>query len=266
MNRDLIQCLLEQVKAGDASVAEALEQLVHLPFESVGDEHFAHVDHHRHLRCHMPEAIYCPGKTIEQIVAIFAKLAQHGGNVLATRADEKIYHAIARQHPQAAYEAPARAVLLRQEPYEPQEGYIVVISAGTADIPVAEEARVTAELLNQQVKTVYDVGVAGIHRLLAHRHLLSRANVAVVVAGMEGALASVVGGLVQIPVIGVPTSVGYGTNLAGIAPLLTMLNSCAAGVSVVNIDNGFAAGAIAAMINRRTRPVPNSEPGREDQQ
>ncbi len=264
MNAEFIRSLLEQVKAGDTTVAKALERLVHLPFEAVGDEHFAHVDHHRQLRCHIPEAIYCPGKTVEQIVTIFGKLARHGANVLATRADEHIYQAIARKHPNATYEPPARIVYLRQQPYEPQGGYIVIVSAGTGDIPVAEEARVTAELLNQQVKTVYDVGVAGIHRLLAHRDLLNHANVAIVVAGMEGALASVVGGLVQVPVIGVPSSVGYGANLGGIAPLLTMLNSCAAGVCVVNIDNGFAAGTIAATINRRTGQAATNKSSREE--
>jgi len=267
MNSETLKNILEQVQAGDKSINQAVEQLRQLPFESMG---YAHLDHHRALRCGMPEAIYCPGKSIVQIVEIFANLARAGGNVLATRADKKTYEAVAAHFPQARYEELARAIVLRQETPAKDDnnkqlrssGYIAIVTAGTSDINVAEEARITAEMLNQDVKTIYDVGVAGLHRLLSHCQQLQKANVIVVVAGMEGALASVVGGLVAVPVIAVPTSVGYGASFAGVAPLLTMLNSCAAGVSVVNIDNGFAAGYIAGIINQRTRPteeISNSE-------
>jgi NCAIR mutase (PurE)-related protein len=247
MNIESLRNLLEQVKAGDVSIEQAVGDLRKLPFELT---ECANLDHHRALRCGMPEVIYCPGKTVGQIVDIFVRLAERKNNVLATRADRKIYEAVAAQMPEAYYEEAARAVVLRQEPEKASRGHIALITAGTSDIPVAEEARVTAELLNQKVKKIYDVGVAGLHRLLSQCQDIQSANVVIVVAGMEGALASVVGGLVAVPVIGVPTSVGYGVSLGGIAPLLTMLNSCAAGVSVVNIDNGFAAGYIAAMINR----------------
>ena len=253
MKTELLKELLDQVQAGELAVEGALEKLRHLPFESVGTDHFAHLDHHRSLRCGMPEVIYCPGKTDEQVVEIFGKLAATGHNVLATRSDKGTYDAIAVQFPQAIYEDNARAVILRQETQAEKAGLIALVSAGTSDIPVAEEARVTADLLNQAVETIYDVGVAGLHRLLRHCEQIQRANVVIVVAGMEGALASVVGGLVSVPVIAVPTSIGYGTSFSGLAPLLTMLNSCAAGVSVVNIDNGFAAGYIAAMINSQTQ-------------
>ena len=248
MDTESVRELLSRVQAGELEVEAATEQLRGLPFESLG---YANIDHHRPIRCGMPEAIYCPGKTTEQIVEIFGKLADRGHNVLATRANRETYEAVAVQQPQAEYEELARAIVLRQERGKPVGKGIMVVSAGTSDIPVAEEARVTAESLNQSVETVYDVGVAGLHRLLSHCEQLQRANVIVVVAGMEGALASVVAGMVAVPVIGVPTSVGYGASFGGIAPLLTMLNSCAAGVSVVNIDNGFSAGCIAAMINQR---------------
>lgn len=255
MNVESLTNLLEQVKAGDVTIDEALANLRKLPFEAID---YAHLDHHRALRCGMPEVIYCPGKTTEQIVEIFEKLAQHGNNVLATRADKETYDAVAARIDGAKYEQAARSIVLRQEEAQRSKGHITLVSAGTSDIPVAEEARVTAELLNQRVETLYDVGVAGIHRLLNHCSLLQSANVVIVVAGMEGALASVVGGLVAVPVIAVPTSVGYGASFGGIAPLLTMLNSCAAGVSVVNIDNGFAAGYIAATINRQIeKPAPS---------
>ncbi len=255
LNTEALRQLLEKIQTSKITIDQALDDLKQLPFESLD---FANVDHHRHLRCGMPEAIYCPGKTTEQIVEIFAALADKGSNVLATRADQTIYDAVADKFPQAEFESAARAVILRQQSFQPSHGHITLVSAGTSDIPVAEEARVTAELLNQTVQTVYDVGVAGLHRLLARCKTLQSANVVIVVAGMEGALASVVGGLVDKPVIAVPTSVGYGTSFGGIAPLLTMLNSCAAGVSVVNIDNGFAAGSIAAMINRLAEPKEKS--------
>ena len=249
MNLESLKALLEQVKTGGTSVENALEKLRALPFESL---EYAKVDHHRTLRCGMPEVIYCPGKTTEQIVEIFVRLAEKQQNVLATRTDERTYEAVKARIPEAEFEKKARAIVLRQGEEKEKVGRIAVITAGTSDIPVAEEARVTAELLNQYVETIYDVGVAGLHRLLSHCEQIQKAQVIVVVAGMEGALASVVGGLVSVPVIGVPTSVGYGTSFGGIAPLLSMLNSCAGGVCVVNIDNGFAAGYIAAIINNQT--------------
>jgi len=261
MKWDSLRRLLEQIRSGTVNVDDALKELRHLPYEATG---YAHIDHHRAIRCGVPEVIYCPGKSTEQIVGIFSRLAEHGANVLATRADAAIYDAIRAKIPGAVFEQAARAVVLRREPAETPPGHITLVSAGTSDIPVAEEARVTAELLGQRVETVYDVGVAGLHRLLAHSEMLQIANVVIVVAGMEGALASVVGGLVGVPVIAVPTSVGYGANLGGIAPLLTMLNSCAAGVCVVNIDNGFAAGYIAAIINRQTASRGAAKPASEN--
>lgn len=256
MDVESLTKLLGEVKAGAVSVERAIEKLRHLPFESLG---YATIDHHRSLRCGAPEVIYCPGKTTGQVVEIFGRLARQGQNVLATRASEEVYEAVAAKFPEAKFEELARAVVLRQQEVEQSGGYIALVSAGTSDLPVAEEARVTAELLGQEVVTIYDVGVAGLHRLLGRSEELQSANVVIVVAGMEGALASVVGGLVGAPVIGVPTSVGYGTSFGGVAPLLTMLNSCAAGVCVVNIDNGFAAGHLAAIINRQTKAGTSKE-------
>ena len=247
MDRKATEKLLRDVKAGRLSVGDAAERLRELPFEDLG---FARIDHHRALRCGAPEVIFCPNKTIEQIVAIFSRLASRGHNVLATRASAEIAAAVAAEFPKAEYIADARAVVLRQGGRKRPVGRIALVSAGTADIPVAEEARITAELMGNRVETQYDIGVAGLHRLLAASEELQKAKVIIVVAGMEGALASVVGGLVAAPVIAVPTSVGYGASFAGVAPLLTMLNSCAAGVAVVNIDNGFGAGYIAGQINR----------------
>lgn len=249
MNENLLRELLESVRDGRVELQAALDRLRRLPFESMG---FANVDHHRAIRCGFPEVIFCPGKTIEQIRTIFGRLVEQGGYVLATRATPEAFAAVAKDHPAAEYNELARAITLRQgQPCEPV-GHIAVVSAGTSDLPVAEEARVTAEIMGQRVTTHYDVGVAGLHRLLARSEALQSANVVVVAAGMEGALASVVGGLVAVPVIAVPTSIGYGASFGGLSALLTMLNSCASGVSVVNIDNGFAGGYIAAMINRQT--------------
>ena len=239
--------LLEEVKQGELSVQLALEQLRSLPYEDLG---FAKVDHHRSLRKGFPEVIFCPGKTLEQIVDIVGRLAASGDIVLATRAEPAVYEAVRRAFPYAEYHAAARAVVLRHERAFDPVGCIGVVSAGTADLPVAEEAALTAELMGGRVERIYDVGVAGLHRLLDSRDKLFQARVLVVVAGMEGALASVVGGLVPSPVIAVPTSIGYGAHFGGLAPLLTMLNSCATGVAVVNIDNGFGAGYMAALINR----------------
>lgn len=248
MNPDSLRDLLESVRTGAVDVEAALTRLAHLPFEEMG---FATVDHHRSLRCGYPEVIFCASKTPEQVAAIFARLASAGGNVLATRATGEHFAAVATEADGARYDELSRTIVLRQgEPLQPT-GHVAVVAAGTSDLPVAEEARVTAEVLGARVSTHYDVGVAGIHRLLARSESLQDANAVVAVAGMEGALASVVGGLVSAPVIAVPTSVGYGASFGGLAALLTMLNSCASGVSVVNIDNGFGGGYIAASINRR---------------
>ena len=224
--------------------------MLHLPFEDLG---FARVDHHRQMRCGMPEVIYCPGKTIEQIISIFSSLAEKGNNVLATRADEKVFEALLKtgRFPRVKYDKLARAITLEQKKLEQTKSVIPILTAGTADLAVASEAKVTAEIMGQPAEIICDVGVAGLHRLLTQLKKLRAANVIIVVAGMEGALASVVGGLVDCPVIAVPTSIGYGANFGGIAPLLTMLNSCSAGVSVVNIDNGFAAAVNAVLINKK---------------
>lgn len=247
MNEENLRQLLEQVRDGALDTDTAFTKLRHLPFEQMG---FATIDHHRSIRCGVPEVIYCPGKTTEQIKAIFAKLAQAGGNVLATRAEPEVFDAITEDFAAAKYDAQARTITLRQGGQVEPVGHIAIVTAGTSDLPVAQEARVTAEILDQRVTTHYDVGVAGLHRLLAHNQVLQQANVIVAIAGMEGALASVVGGLVAVPVIGVPTSVGYGANFGGISAMLTMMNSCASNVCVVNVDNGFAGGYISALINR----------------
>jgi len=250
MQAEQLRELLEQVRAGDASVEEAIEKLRHLPFEDLG---FAHIDHHRQIRQGFPEVIYCPGKTTEQIVKIFENLAEKGNNVLATRAERHVFEAVAatKKFPTVRYDEPARAIVLEQKGLEPSASVIPILTAGTADIPVAAEAKVTAEIMGQRTELICDVGVAGLHRLLGHTQKLQNANVIIVVAGMEGALASVVGGLVSCPVIAVPTSIGTGTSFGGLSALLTMLNSCASGVVVVNIDNGFSAGVTAALINRK---------------
>ena len=239
--------LLESVRSGEVPVDEAIERLRRLPFESMG---FATVDHHRTIRCGFPEVILCEGKTTEQVRAIFAKLAAVGGNVLATRACGEMYEAVKADFAKAEYCELARTITLRQAAPVARAGRVAIVAAGTTDLPVAEEARITAEIMDQRVTTHYDVGVAGLHRLLACSEELQAADAIVAVAGMEGAMASVVGGLVAAPVIAVPTSVGYGASFGGLAALLTMLNSCASGVSVVNIDNGFAGGYIASLIAR----------------
>jgi len=214
---------------------------------------FAHIDHHRQIRCGFPEVIFCPGKTAEQIVKIFSSLAEKGNNVLATRAEESVFEALVKEKkfPQARYERQARAIVLEQKKLEPSRAVIPIVTAGTADLPIAEEAKVTAEIMGQRTELICDVGVAGLHRLLGHMQKLQSANVIIVIAGMEGALASVVGGLVSCPVIAVPTSIGTGASFEGLSALLTMLNSCAAGVAVVNIDNGFSAAVTATLINRK---------------
>ncbi len=253
MNRDSLRQLFEQVKSGALGVDDGMDRLKHLPFEDLS---FAKIDHHRALRCGFPEVIYCEGKTTEQIAAIFEKCADTGVNVLATRADQQAYEAIHNILPEAEHYELARCITLRQTEAKKSTGTIAVVSAGTADLPVAEEACVTAEIMDQTVVTFYDVGVAGIHRLLAHTADIQDATVIVVVAGMEGALPSVVGGLVSAPVIAVPTSVGYGASFGGLAALLGMLNSCANNIAVVNIDNGFGAGYLASTINRLAERSP----------
>jgi len=227
-----------------------MEKLRHLPFEDLG---FARIDHHRQIRRGFPEVIFCPGKTTEQIIRIFEALAARGNNVLATRAEPEIFEALSAtgKFPGVRYEEMARAIVLEQSELPPAKTVLPIVTAGTADMPVAMEAKVTAEIMGQQAELICDVGVAGLHRLLGYVPKLQKANILIVVAGMEGALASVVGGLVSCPVIAVPTSVGYGSNFEGLAALLTMLNSCASGITVVNIDNGFSAAVTATLINRK---------------
>lgn len=274
MNAAALRRLFNDVRAKKLSPDDAVSRLRHLPFEDIG---FAKIDHHRALRQGMPEVILGEGKTPAQVAAIFTRLAAHGGksNVLATRATEAQYKAVQAAFAESSARVPhvsrfskrgiatsnnahtleyrplARAITLQRDRKRYGKGIIAVVSAGTSDIPVAEEAVVTAELMGNRVQHLYDVGVAGIHRLLAHRTVLAQARVIIVCAGMEGALPSVVGGLVGVPVIAVPTSIGYGAAFKGLAALLGMLNSCASNVSVVNIDNGFGAGYVASLINRK---------------
>lgn len=255
MDVDRLRSLLEQVKSGEVQVDGALESLRSLPFEDLG---FARIDHHRALRNGFPEVIYCPGKATEHIVAIAERLALRSRRVLASRANAEVAEAILTRFPSAIYHSLPKMLVIPgttdAEGDAPPTaaktlGTVLVVSAGTADLPVAEEAAITASEMGSPVERLYDVGVAGIHRLLSSQERLFSANVLIVVAGMEGALASVVGGLVSRPVIAVPTSVGYGASFHGLSALLTMLNSCATGVGVVNIDNGFGAGYLAHLIN-----------------
>lgn len=246
MNEKSLRDLLIGIQHNEISVDAGLEKLKDLPFEDLG---FVKIDHHRQLRQGFPEVIYSAGKTTEQIVTIAEKLAERADtNILATRADHDVYEAVAARIPNAEYYDLARLIVIRRGE-QAKRGHILVLSAGTSDIPVAEEAAITAEVMGNRVERLYDTGVAGIHRLLSQKDKLLAARVLIVVAGMEGALASVVGGLVDKPVIAVPTSVGYGASFGGLAALLAMLNSCASGVSVVNIDNGFGAGYQASLIN-----------------
>lgn len=248
MNERELKQLLEAVKNNDISVDEASEQLKTLPFADLG---FANIDHHRALRTGYPEVIYGENKTPQQIVKIMEELAKHGGNIMATRCDKATWEYVQKHIPETVYYEDARIIGLIQNKDDDAQGVVAVVTAGTSDIPVAEEAAVTAEIMGRRVERVYDVGVAGIHRLLARLEVIRSADVVVAVAGMEGALASVVGGLVDVPVVAVPTSVGYGANMGGISALLSMLNSCANGVGVVNIDNGFGAGYLATMISKQ---------------
>jgi pyridinium-3,5-biscarboxylic acid mononucleotide synthase len=247
LKAESIHRILEKVQRGQLTPDAGVDQLRHLPFEDLG---FAKVDHHRTLRVGMPEVIFAQGKSATQVAEIFFRLTKHGNNVLATRVIANQFEAVKKKVRRAQYLREARAIVLHLDATLYGKGRIAVVCAGTSDIPVAEEAVVTAELMGNEVERLYDVGVAGIHRLLANRKSLTQARVIIVCAGMEGALPSVVGGLVGVPVIAVPTSVGYGAAFDGLAALLGMMNSCASNVSVVNIDNGFGAGYVASLINR----------------
>lgn len=248
MNRDQIKQLLEQTRGGRISLDEAADKLTRLPYE---DLEFARVDHHRDLRIGFPEVILGQGKTLRQIVEIAERILTQSSNLLISRTSEDVFREIARLASDAEFHAEARMISVIRDRTERGVGAIAIISAGTSDIPVAEEAAVTASAMGNRVSRIYDVGVAGIHRLFGARKDFESARVIIVVAGMEGALPSVVGGLVSAPVIAVPTSIGYGASFGGVAALLGMLNSCASNVTVVNIDNGFGAGFVASLINRR---------------
>ncbi|EAW34840.1 nickel pincer cofactor biosynthesis protein LarB [Lyngbya sp. PCC 8106] len=249
MNPEALQNLLESVANGQMSPTEALQKIKHFDFEPVGD--FARIDHHRKLRTGFPEVIWGPGKTPEQIIDIIQAMRQHHLTVMATRIEADVYEKLTATIPDLVYYPTARICAITSPTSPPRlSGTITILTAGTADLPVAEEAAVTANLCGFPVKRLWDVGVAGVHRLLSNWHLIAEADVLIVVAGMEGALPSVVAGLADCPVVAVPTSVGYGASLNGLAPLLTMLNSCAAGVGVVNIDNGFGAAILAGQILR----------------
>jgi len=256
MDPDALLHLLRSVADGDLSPADALHNLERLPFGEVeaagssGAAPVARVDHHRMLRTGFPEVIYCPGKTAEQVADIAAELLAHGDVVLATRIDGSQAAALAALAPDTVHHERAGVAVIDRRTQAPSEGHIVIATGGTADQPVAEEAAVSAEVMGNRVTRLYDVGVAGLHRLLAHSDVIDSARVVIAVAGMEGALPSVVAGLVRVPVVAVPTSVGYGANFGGVSALLTMLNSCAGGIGVVNIDNGFGAAVLASRINQ----------------
>lgn len=246
MNSEHLRHLLERVKEGEIDVGEALNQLRLFPYEDLG---FAKIDHHRSLRKGFSEVIFCQGKTTEQVVEIVERLSLSASTIIATRANHEIFEAVQRVSPEARYYPLAKLIIIGGEVVRKGTGFILVVTGGTADISVAEEAAVTAEAMGNRVERLYDVGVAGLHRLLDNERKLPQANVIIAVAGMEGALASIVAGLVDKPVIAVPTSVGYGASFQGLAALLGMLNTCAPGVAVVNIDNGFGAGYLASVIN-----------------
>jgi pyridinium-3,5-biscarboxylic acid mononucleotide synthase len=247
MTPEKIRHILEDLKNGNLSVDDAMQTMRELPYE---DLEFAKVDHHRELRTGVPEVIFCQGKTTEQIVQITRAMSVKGNNVLATRAKEEDMETLKKEFPAGEVYKLARIFILKQRDIVPPSTRIAIVTAGTSDIPVAEEAALTAEIFGNYVDRIFDVGVAGIHRLYRQLPIIREAKVIVAVAGMEGALPSVLGGLVDKPVIAVPTSVGYGANFFGLSALLTMLNSCASGISVVNIDNGFGAGYLASMINK----------------
>jgi NCAIR mutase (PurE)-related protein len=242
-----LRALLTEVKAGRKTIDEALGKLRHLPFENLG---FARIDHHRSIRQGFPEVIFGRGKTVQQVIAVVKRMLANQHNILITRSDRNTFQQIKKLHSGARFYKEPKAIVVWRDKTAHGKGKILVVSAGTADIPVAEEAVVTAQVMGNEVESLYDVGVAGIHRLLSERDLLLKARVIVVVAGMEGALPSVVGGLVSVPVIAVPTSIGYGASFQGITALLGMLNTCSSNVTVENIDNGFGAGYVASLINR----------------
>jgi len=247
MNKEEIKILLESVKDNKINIEEALEKLEDLPFKDLG---FAMIDNHRELRVGYPEVIYCAGKTVEQVRDIVKFMITKDNNILGTRATEEMYNAVREICEEAEYNKLGRTITIKKKEQTLTDSYIAIVSAGTSDLPVVEEAVETAKILGNRVERITDVGVAGIHRLFSRLDLIRGAKVVIVIAGMEGALASVVGGLVDKPVIAVPTSVGYGANFGGISALLSMLNSCASGVSVVNIDNGFGAAYNASIINK----------------
>lgn len=248
MDRDNLRNILQEFQASRLSLDEAVDSLTMLPYEELG---FAKIDHHRMVRQGFPEVVFCQGKTVSQVAIIVEHLAAHNPNILATRATKEMYMAVKAVVPEAQYyELPNLIVVQRDTTVPDEKRVVLVLTAGTSDIPAAEEAAITAEIMGNKVQRIYDVGVAGIHRLFAHQQSIQEANVIIVAAGMEGALVSVVGGMVAKPVIALPTSVGYGASFGGLAALLSMLNSCAAGISVVNIDNGFGAGRLASIINQ----------------
>jgi pyridinium-3,5-biscarboxylic acid mononucleotide synthase len=247
MNIKEVEKLLIDVKTGNTSVEAALDVLKNFPYTDLG---FARIDHHREIRTGYPEIVYCAGKTVEQVREIFRVMSERESNIIGTRADQEMYDAVKSVLPMAVYYKIARIISVQKKKPVPPESMIAVITAGTSDMPVAEEAAITAELLGNNVLRIFDAGVAGIHRLVDKLPEIRKCKVVIVIAGMEGALASVVGGLVDKPVIAVPTSVGYGANFGGISALLAMLTSCSSGVTVVNIDNGFGAGFSASMINK----------------
>ncbi|MBE0676881.1 MAG: nickel pincer cofactor biosynthesis protein LarB [Bacteroidales bacterium] len=246
MNVKELQRLLEDVRSGNTNIGEALEKLRYFPYSDLG---YAIIDHHREVRTGSPEIVFCAGKSIDQVSGIFREMAARESNIIGTRATAEMYDAVKGLLPAAVYYSDARIISIRNRDYSIPDTGIAVVTAGTSDIPVAEEAAVTAELLGNRVVRIYDAGVAGIHRLIDRLPEIKKCKVIIVIAGMEGALASVVGGLVDKPIIAVPTSVGYGANFGGVSALLAMLTSCAAGVTVVNIDNGFGAGFSASRIN-----------------
>lgn len=247
MDQQNLRELLLRFQTGDTNLDEVIEKLKHLPFENLG---FAHVDHHRAIRQGFPEVIFGRGKTPEQIAGIAEKLLAHSANVLVTRTDWQAFEFVQKVEPSAIFHESCGAISVIRDRTELGKGTVAIVTAGTSDIPVAEEAAITVEAMGNKLMKLFDVGVAGIHRILSQRELLQAARVVICVAGMEGALPSVVGGLVSVPVIAVPTSIGYGASFGGVAALLGMLNSCASNVTVVNIDNGFGAGYVASLINR----------------
>lgn len=247
MNRNELKNLLEQVQQGEISTDKALNAIKNLPYNDLG---YAKVDYHRELRSGFPEVVYGPGKTTEQIVGIVGDMLSHSaGNILISRTDEEVYQSVLEIAKEAEYSEHAKSIVIKRKPIEYVDGTVVIVSGGTSDIPVAEEAAITADIMGNPVERLYDVGVAGIHRLLGNMNVIDKARVVIVIAGMEGALASVVGGLTDKPVIAVPTSIGYGANFGGLSALLGMLTSCANGIAVTNIDNGYGAACIASKIN-----------------